>query len=445
MRRPVVLWTIAFLSAVLLVDFMAWSAHLHQMDFEVYRMGGQHVFSNGLYSSEITVYGRHLLFTYPPIAAAFFWPLSHFSAFVGQVVWDAIDLVALTALIAVSIAAAHNRGVVRSDWQSALIFLFPVGFFLYPVRNDLALGQINIVLVLMILADLTIGVSWRGREVPKGLLVGLAAAIKLTPLIFIAYLAVTHQWRAARNAAITFALATGAMFVVAPRASWIYFTKDAFDVRRVGSATVVGNQTLRAALTRAHLPLSSAGFDLVAAAVLCVGLVIAAAAYRRSSAMLGMLVCAATGLLLSPISWIHHYVWIVPALIWLLQGSDRPARSGRWALGALVLVLIQHDQPGGSGLLWYVRDNVYVIAALAFLVLVGIMLLAKRRNDATDDNGVLASSQNLRSERTTAGVSRRLSLHRPERAGATVVGPSQREPAATDTRAADATLELERQ
>jgi alpha-1,2-mannosyltransferase len=397
-RRPLMLWTIAFLSAVVMAAYMAWSAHFHQMDFEVYRMGGQHVLSKGLYSSEITVYGRHLLFTYPPIAAAFFWPLSHFAVLVGQALWDAIDVVALAALIAVSIAAARKRRVVRSDWRTALVLLFPVGFFLYPVRENLALGQINVVLVLMILADLTVGVSWRGRRLPKGLLVGLAAAVKLTPLVFIPYLAVTHQWRAARNTAITFALATGAMFVVAPRASWIYFTKDAFDVRRVGDAALAGNQTLREALARAHLPLVPADFDLVAGAVLCLGLVVAAAAYRRSSAMLGMLVCAATGLLLSPISWIHHYVWIVPALIWLLEGSDRPARGERWALAAaLVFIVIQPGQAGGSGVLWYLRDSAYVFATLAFLGLVGTMLFAK----------------NLQGERTTARVSRENSFPPP--------------------------------
>ncbi len=406
-RRPVVLWTVAFLSAMVMAGYMAWSAHFHQMDFEVYRMGGRHVLSQGLYSSEITVYGRHLFFTYPPVAAVFFWPLSHLSITVGQAVWDAIDPVALTALIAVSIAAAHKRGVVRSDWQTALILLFPVGFFLYPVRENLALGQINIVLVLMILADLTIGVSWRGRHLPTGLLVGLAAAIKLTPLVFIPYLAVTRQWRAAWNAAITFALATGAMFVVAPRASWIYFTKDAFDVGRVGNAAVTGNQTLRDAIARAHVPLVPAGFYLVAAAVLCVGLVVAAAAYRRSSAMLGVLVCAATGLLLSPISWVHHYVWIVPALVWLLEGSDRPARGERWALvGALVFIVIQPGQAWGSGVLWYLRENAYAIAALAFLGLVGTRLFATRRQDVGDDEGVSASSQHPPGERTTAKTSR---------------------------------------
>src|ERR1700730_5593129 len=74
--EPITLWVLGFASAAILAVYYAWFAHLTQMDFQVYRMGGQHVFGSGLYSSHITLLGRHLLFTYPPIAAALFWPLS---------------------------------------------------------------------------------------------------------------------------------------------------------------------------------------------------------------------------------------------------------------------------------------------------------------------------------------------------------------------------------
>jgi alpha-1,2-mannosyltransferase len=384
--HPVALWAAGFASASIIAVLLALFAHLPQMDFQVYRMGGQHVLAGDLYSSEITVLGRHLLFTYPPLAAILFWPLSHFSIFAGQTVWDAIDLVALTALIAVSIAAARSRGVVRSDWRAALLLLTPIGFFLYPVRYDLALGQINVVLVLMIVADLTIGVSWRGRDLPKGVLVGTAAAIKLTPLIFIPYLIATRQWRPAGNASLTFALATGGMFAVSPRASWLYFTRDAFDTARVGSIDRLDNQTLRAALARAHLPMPSALFDLIFLIVLCAGIAVAAVAYRRSSSMLGILVCAATGLLLSPISWFHHYVWIVPGLIWLVSGTDRPTRGERWAMaGALPFVVIPPIGGAGSGALWYLQTNVYVITTLAFIALAGAMLYIRSRAQANTD------------------------------------------------------------
>jgi Glycosyltransferase family 87 len=92
------------------------------------------------------------------------------------------------------------------------------------------------------------------------------------------------------------------MFAVSPRASWLYFTRDAFDVTRVGNVDGPDDQTLHAAPARTHLPMPSALFDLICLTVLCVGIAVAAVACRRSSGMLGILVSAATGLMLSPVS-----------------------------------------------------------------------------------------------------------------------------------------------
>jgi alpha-1,2-mannosyltransferase len=311
-------------------------------------------------------------------------------------VWDVVDLLAVAALIAVSVAAARCRQVTSSDWRTGLILLAPVGLLLWPFRSDLDLGQINVVLVLMIVSDLTVGWSVRGRRLPTGLLVGLAAAIKLTPLIFVPYLVVTRQWRAARNAALTFAVATGAMFAVAPRSSWLYFTKDAWDVKRVGNAHSLGNQTLVVAFQRAHFPLPASLFDLAALGVLCGGLTVAAVAYRRSSAMLGLLACAATGLLISPISWDHHYVWILPGLIWLVVGKDRPTKGSLWAVAAsVVFMVIPPSRAGGTGMIWYARDNGYVLMTLAFLALVAVQMWFRRGRPLRTEAGEIASPDPL--------------------------------------------------
>jgi alpha-1,2-mannosyltransferase len=378
--EPLSLWILGSASTVVLVIYALWySANEPEMDFQVYRMGGRHIFGSGLYSSEIEVLGRHLSFTYPPFAALLFWPLSHLTVFAGQVLWDALTLLALIALIALSISAALSRPMVASDWRAALLLVTPIALLLFPVRSDLALGQVNILLILMIVADLTTGLTWRGRSFPHGVLIGVAAAIKLTPLVFIPYLMVSRQWRAARNATLTFVLTTGAMCAVSPHASWLYFTKDAFDVKRVGNSLSVGNQALHAAIVRAHLSPGALLFDLIEAVVLCVGVAIATTAFRRSSKLLAVLVCAATGLLLSPISWPHHYVWIVPAVIWLAVGVDRPARGAWWAVVAgLTFLVILPNAPGGTGPLWFVRDDAYLIATLAFIGLVGMMLWSRR-------------------------------------------------------------------
>ena len=373
-RHPLMLWVIGIFSATSLVSYFACLARLPQMDFRVYRMGAEHVLGANLYSSEVTVLGRHLLFTYPPLAALLFWPFSHLSCYAGQTIWDLIDIVLLTVLIAVSIAAARGRGIVTSDWRSAFILLGPVGFLLFPVRSNLVLGQINIALVLLIVVDLTMTPSWRGRSLPRGVLVGVAAALKLTPLIFIPYLAASGQWKEAKRATTSFVLITGAMFAVSPRASWQYFTKDAYDVRRVGNSLLTGNQTLHAALLRTHLGMESAVLLCALALMLCGGIFVAALACRRSSPMLGMLVCAATGLMVSPISWLHHYVWIVPVLVWLVLGADRPAGGVLWALGAALVFAIAPPAHSGAGVLRFFQDNSYVLVTLTFVALTAVML-----------------------------------------------------------------------
>jgi alpha-1,2-mannosyltransferase len=377
--EPPMLWIMAVASTALLAIYsLRYSADDPEMDFQVYRMGGQRIFGPGLYSSQIDVLGRHLSFTYPPFAALLFWPTSHLSVFAGQVLWDAINLAALVALIAVSVAAARSRLLVSSDWRTGLMLLLPAALLLYPVRSDLALGQINIVLMLMIVADLTIGLSWRSHSLPSGVLVGLAAAVKLTPLVFIPFLVGSRQWHAARNATLTFVLTTVALFAVSPHASWVYFTKDAFDLKRVGNSLTIGNQALHAAIIRAHVSPSSLLFDLVAAGVLCGGVAIAVVAYRRSSKLLAVLICAATALLLSPISWLHHYVWIVPAVIWLATGRDRPAKGPYWAFVAALTFVVVPPAAGRSGPLWFVRDDAYVIASVIFIGLIGAMLWFRR-------------------------------------------------------------------
>jgi alpha-1,2-mannosyltransferase len=329
----------------------------------------------------------HLPFTYPPLAALLFWPVSHLTTFAGGLIWDAIDLMALTALIAVSIAAAKAKKLEPSDWRTALLLLIPLGFLLFPLRQDLELGQINVLLVLMIVADLAVGVSWRGKKLPKGVLTGLAAALKLTPLVFLPYLLATRQWRAARNMATTFVVATGALFIIAPRASWLYFTRDVFEVKRIGNAGLVIDQTLRAAIGRAGVSPSHLLGDLILLAAACGGIALAVRAHRRSSPLLGVLVCAGTGLLVSPISWPHHYVWILPVLVWLVVGLDRPAKGVYWAAAAaVVFMVVPSTPPGDVNLLWYVRENAYVISTVVFLGLVGIMLWFRSRTpDPSDD------------------------------------------------------------
>jgi alpha-1,2-mannosyltransferase len=384
--RPVAVlqWSFGVLSVGLALVIMSGYSHADQMDIGVYRMGGQHVFGSGLYSVQLHSLGQHLLFTYTPLAALLFWPLAHRSTFDAQRLWDLIDLFCLITLIAVSIRAARGTRLRETDWRYACMATGPM-LFLYPVRSDLALGQINLLLDLMIVCDLTCTLGVGRRRVPRGVLLGLTAAIKLTPLVFIPFLFFSRQRTTALRAAGTFLLGTAAMFVVAPSASWLYWSKDAWNAQRIGSPLAAGNQSMHAVLLRMirSTPVAASRVsDVLVVVALVGGIALAVTAARRSSFFLGLLVCSATGLLVSPVSWWHHYVWIIPLGAWLAFGSDRPA-SGRWWAAALAtFALLLPITPESwfvtsvthGGVLWSVWANAYALGAIAFLFLVAIRL-----------------------------------------------------------------------
>jgi alpha-1,2-mannosyltransferase len=169
---------------------------------------------------------------------------------------------------------------------------------------------------------------------------GLAAAIKLTPLIFVAYLLITRRTRGALNALVTFIACEAIAFVVNPGASWTYWTKYVFDSRRAGALLYSSDQNLSSALQRMHHgPVSSFVLLPLLVAICVGGLALAAWAHRRSSTVLGLLVCAVTGLIISPITWVHHMVWVAPVIIWLAAGADRPRRGPLLAGASAVLFM----------------------------------------------------------------------------------------------------------
>jgi alpha-1,2-mannosyltransferase len=354
-----------------------------EADFDVYRMGAEHVRGPHLYRERLP--GLLLPFTYPPFAAMLFWPFTRFSIRTGQLGWTLFNLVALAGLIGVSLRAVRPDWSNRRIWSIAVVALFPV-LLLNPDVGTLGYGQVNFVIALLVLVDLTVVIRLRSHTMPRGVLVGIAAALKLTPLIFIPFLVLTRQFRAAVTAAVSFVVCTLVAFAVSPHSSWTYWSKEVLDSRRAGNLLYMSDQNLHAALARmTQATPSPAVQDSLTVLIAVGGLALAAWAYRASSPVLGILVGAATGLIISPVSWQHHYVWIVPLLGWLLLGSDRP-RGGRWwALGAALLFWaapiwwVPNRQRGYGGPLVLLVGNSFFLAAVAFLLLVGGLLWSRRR------------------------------------------------------------------
>lgn len=355
-----------------------------QLDINVYLLGARTLVGGPLYLVTLP-HTPHLPFTYPPFAALMFGPLSVLPSRAAQVVWSLVNVAALFGLVWLSVRAARPAQDRRSRLLWSLLLMTPA-YWLEPVHLTFGYGQVNIVLAAMVMCDLT-GQARVGRwNVPRGVLVGVAAAVKLTPLVFVPFLFLTRQTRAGWTALAVFAACSAGSALFDPHSSWSYWTKYATDAGRIGGVAFISNQSVRAVIDRADHRLVPTGPVAVASVVILIlGVALAGWAARESSPFLGVLVCATTGLLVSPISWAHHLVWVVPVLGWLVWAPDRPAGGRVWAgLGAALFwwAPIWSVPSGGTVELsehgWQlVRGNSFFLAMVAFLGGVAVMLTVR--------------------------------------------------------------------
>lgn len=368
-RRQLIVGAIVAITSVMCIRLLVRAVTHFELDLDVYRWGG-HALATGapLYGPDARV---GLPFTYTPIAALLFVPIGLIPHTMAQLVWTSALLIALYVFVRESVRYAAPR---LSGNASTLTTIAVLGaaLWLEPIRHNFGLGQINILLATAILLDL------RGRtgRIPTGVLIGIAAAVKLTPLIFVAYLLVTRRWRAAVTAVAAFAAATTIGALATWDQSWEYWTKHAFDASHVGGIPYVANQSLYGVLTRLLEGVDNADaiYRPVAALIGIAGLALAARVHKRSP-MLGDITCAFVGLLLSPISWSHHWVWVIPAMVWFALHLDAP-RWGRVAvaagfafftMGPIWWVPREHDAELTHNAWQQIAANSYLGVALALL------------------------------------------------------------------------------
>ncbi|HWB37385.1 MAG TPA: glycosyltransferase 87 family protein, partial [Rugosimonospora sp.] len=195
-------------------------------------------------------YAGPLGFTYPPFAALVMYPMSWLGetgTVVAMCVANAVAILVLTAWLVFPVADRHGW----PRWY-ALGIAVPLVTFLEPVRETVTFGQINLLLALLVLWDLLF-LARRGSRW-TGVCIGLAAAIKLTPAIFIVYLLVARRYRAAATAAVA---AVGATLLAAAFRfgdSWAYWTNVLWDTDRVGDVKKTPNQSLLGTLSRLFDP-----------------------------------------------------------------------------------------------------------------------------------------------------------------------------------------------
>ncbi len=315
-----------------------------------------------------------LPFTYPPFAAVVFYPLHLLPFGLVAFLWQTAMIAALYGAVRISqrlmgISAGPNAADGRSH-RVAMLWT-AVAIWIEPLRNNFDYGQINVFLMLGVLWAVYTTRGWL-----SGLLVGVAAGIKLTPAIAGVYLLGVRRFRAAAFSALVFLATIGVSALVIGDQTRYYFTDLLGDARRVGPIATSINQSWRGGISRilGH----DAGFGppvLIAVAVTAVVAILAWRALGSGSGpdRLGkLLVVELFGLLLSPISWTHHWVWLVPLMMWLIHGPlrERPgARILGW--GWLVLTLI-----GVPWLLLFAQPTIWQISRPWYLAWAGMVYIA---------------------------------------------------------------------
>jgi alpha-1,2-mannosyltransferase len=407
-RLELILWTVA---AVALVAGIAYSTvyigtynQHHFTDLYVY-LGGGDAWRHGqdLYQTEMATpfAGFMLKFTYPPVAAVLFAALAILPLAVAIGIFTAATMVVLFLVVrTVLVRVAPARLVARFPIPILALVITLAANWMEPVSETISFGQVNILLLGLIVADCLVAKPWW----PRGLLIGLAASIKLTPAAFVLYFVAKKEWRAALTTVGGF-LGFGLVgFALAPRDSTSYWFQDFFDTNRVGNLGFSYNQSLRGMVARLGLPTN---LETPLWLVLCLGvLVLTWLVVRRTRAagqdLPAMITVGVFALLVSPVSWAHHWVWVVPALVW---GVVAAVRARSWPLGALNVFAVwlfwaapyhqapELRDPGQYWGLWNnVIGNAYVWLAILVLVVLTVWSRGLKDRSGTLDHVVAESA-----------------------------------------------------
>ena len=339
MSKQRVAWRVFQLLAAAAYGYAAWRLLGHtpyRIDIDVYRMGGRAwLDGQSLYTADVSFHTQadvDLPFTYPPLAAIVFAPFALLSLPAASAAITATTLVLLVVSTVIVLtrldvwdgpgwaAVTREPAWLRRSWL-ALAIVAPAAIYLEPIRANFDFGQINVVLMTLVLAD-TVP---RRTPWPRGLLLGLAIALKLTPAVFLPYFVVRRDGRAVLTALVSFVGATLLGVALAWRDSWEYWTTTIRDTDRIGTATLNTNQNIAGTLARlgltdgVHFAVWTVGcFAALGLTVWATRRLLRAAARSKPEGyepVLALICVALFGLVVSPVSWSHHWVWTLPTLV----------------------------------------------------------------------------------------------------------------------------------
>jgi alpha-1,2-mannosyltransferase len=285
-----------------------------------------------------------LYFIYPPIAAILMTPLAFGPYVFWQVVWTG-------GLVWAQQSVLKRCGAPRG-WKLGLLGI-AVLLAVEPIRTTLGYGQVNTILMALVVADLLPDPPEHQRRIPQGILIGLAAAIKLTPALFVIFMLLIGKRRAAITAIISFAVFTGIGAILVFRETVVFFSGLSGGDTRTASPLYTGNQSLLGVFFRlGDSSRTTALLGLAVAGVLAVlGCLVAAHWWRSDEKVFAVAIVGLTTCLASPLSWTHHYVWILPmAMAVLSPGVPRWARyvGGFWVIWVCVCLPLAVLPYGGG-------------------------------------------------------------------------------------------------
>lgn len=340
------------------------------LDLRVYRAAGQALYDGKpVYSLLFT--RNHLPFTYPPFALLILSPLSLGPVGLMKAFWWSLNVAALVSALTIALRSATGLRGARSVAVASV--LAGLSIALEPVRSNMNYAQVNWLLMLVVLWDLTRSDSrWRG--VP----LGIAAAVKLTPLVFVLFLLIRRDWKAAARAVGTFAAATLVSWAILPAASTRYWFHLVFEVNRIGGLANVSNQSWDGLLERppfAHLAATKPIWGVLAVATVIAAGFLGSSLLADGRRLQAIFVVALCELLISPVSWTHHWSWLALAPV-LLPDLWRRRRASAVMVGLLLATAVAAPYLWSAGPAADLMTDSLVLAGAATLA---VWLVGERR------------------------------------------------------------------
>jgi alpha-1,2-mannosyltransferase len=401
-RRSALLVTLSLVAAAIYFVRLGHGIGLgcYRVDLEVYRAGARVLLHGGDLYGQLPRLGdgQELPFTYPPFAALSFIPLAVLGYSTANWLLTAATIVGVAASL--RCFAASTTGEAGARMRRLLPWALPAALLLEPIRSTLTYGQINVLLMALVAVDcLTAAPRW-----PRGIGVGIAAALKLTPGIFVLFFVLRRDVRSAARAGLSFAACTGAGFALAPRDSLRYWTQVAYQPARIGGISFASNQSILGALARLGLGAPARTWLWLTLCLLVAALTVTGmrGALKAGKVTSALWLNAAAGLLISPVSWSHHWVWAAPALLTCLNTTNpnrrRPPTVAVLAL--LIFAIAPHwllPTGGGRELHWawwqQAAGDSYALTGLAALThAASNSLLPRPEHRDPGTEGMLAES-----------------------------------------------------